>query len=179
MPSKNTSIALNLLALSAGMLMLAYASVPLYKLFCAVTGYGGTTKQGTYSNITSAHKPMTVSFNADIDPALPWIFKPGEHEKKITIGEQSFTHYVAENLTDNPITGRAVYNVVPFAAGQYFVKVECFCFTEQTLAAKTRVDMPILFYIDPKILDDPDLKNIQTITLSYTFFPVKTEPTKN
>lgn len=173
MVNKNIKLALNLLAIVLGMLMLAYASVPLYRLFCAVTGYGGTTKESLYAPDTVLDREITVTFNADIDPNLPWEFRPGQHSIKVKVGQQAFTHYVAHNKADTPVTGRAIYNVTPFVAGNYFVKIECFCFTEQTLEARQKVDMPILFYIDPSVMDDPDMKDVKTITLSYTFFPLK------
>ena len=170
MPDKNAAFALNLLAMAAGMLMLAYASVPLYRLFCQVTGYGGTTMQGQHQNVTVLARNMTIRFNADIDPNLPWQFAPGEKERTLKIGEQGLTYFVAKNESDKPVTGRAVYNVVPHTAGQYFVKIQCFCFDEQTLQPGEEVNMPISFYIDPRLADDTDLDDVETITLSYTFF---------
>jgi len=168
-------MAANLAALALGMLCLAYASVPLYRLFCDMTGYGGTTVQSKKAPGAVPGHSLTVTFNADIDPALPWRFVPSQPKLHVTIGEQALAQYTSENLTAAPLTGRATYNVTPFAAGRYFSKIECFCFTEQTLAPHQKVQMPVVFYIDPAILSDPDLKNIQTITLSYTFFPVNTE----
>ncbi len=172
-PRSNLSLALNLAALVAGMVMLAYASVPLYRLFCQVTGYGGTTQEAKHAPGQISQRQITVDFNADTDPALPWKFRPGERSIRVRVGEQSMTHYVAENLSDQPVKGHAVYNVVPFSAGSYFVKIECFCFKEQTLAPHAKVDMPVVFYIDPAILADPDMNDVKTITLSYTFFPIK------
>ena len=172
MPS-NTNFAINLACIAIGMLALAYASVPLYRLFCATTGYGGTTREGIYTPGKAIDRSITIAFNADTDPALPWEFKPGEHSTTVRIGKQAFTHYTARNMSEKPITGRAVYNVVPFAAGPYFVKVECFCFKEQTLQPGQKVNMPVLFYLDPAIADDPNLKGLKNITLSYTFFEVK------
>jgi len=176
--SKNISLALNLSLIVVGMLGLAYASVPLYRMFCEYTGYGGTTRQQD-AQTPSQQAPLgareiTVRFNADIDPALPWDFAPGQHEVKVRVGQQLLTHYVAHNRTDKSITGHAVYNVVPFAAGAHFVKIDCFCFSEQTLAPGQQVNMPVLFFVSPSILDDPDMKDVKTITLSYTFFSVKT-----
>ena len=168
--SKNFRLAANLAALVLGMLMLAYASVPLYRLFCEVTGYGGTTMTGQYAAAKVLDRTLTIAFNADTDPNLPWAFAPGEKSHTVKIGEQGLTHYVAHNRSNETVTGRAVYNVVPHKAGQYFVKMECFCFTEQTLAAGQKVDMPVSFYIDPAFAGDPDLKGVNTITLSYTFF---------
>jgi len=169
----NKNLALNLAALAAGMLMLAYASVPLYRLFCEVTGYGGMTRTATSPAPGALAKSITIAFNAETDPNLPWEFAPEKRLQKVHIGEQSLAFYRAKNLSNKPVTGHAVYNVVPHQAGAYFVKIDCFCFREQTLAAKEKVNMPVSFYIDPAILDDPDLKGIETITLSYTFFAVK------
>lgn len=171
--NKNTKMALNLLAMATGMLMLAYASVPLYRLFCEITGYGGTTRQATVAPKTISDRTITIEFNADIDPNLNWEFKPGERSHKVKIGEQALTYYVAHNRENQAIKGHAVYNVLPFKAGVYFNKIECFCFTEQTLAAGQKVDMPVSFFIDPAMLNDPDMADVKTITLSYTFFPAK------
>lgn len=173
MPKSNVSLALNLAALVAGMLMLAYASVPLYRIFCQVTGYGGTTQEAKHAPDRTYARQFTITFNADADPKLPWHFAPGEKSVRIKVGQQAMTHFIAENLTDKPITGRAVYNVLPFAAGAYFNKIQCFCFTEQTLQPHQRVNMPVLFFVDPAVLSDPDMKDVKTITLSYTFFSVK------
>ncbi len=170
---KNLSLALNLLAIVVGMLLLVAASVPLYRLFCQVTGYGGTTQASAALPSKISSRKIVVTFNADIDPQLPWDFKPGETKRTIRVGEQFLTHYVARNQTARALKGHATYNVVPHKAGAYFVKVECFCFTEQTLAARQKVNMPVSFYIDPSIEDDPDMADVHTITLSYTFFPVE------
>lgn len=167
-------MAVNLILLAGGMLLLAFASVPLYKMFCRVTGYGGTTREGAAPQSGAVPgRAVTVRFNADTDPALKWHFSPGEKEHVVHIGEQALTHFVAKNLSDRPVVGRAVYNVLPFQAGSYFVKVDCFCFREQMLLPGQQVNMPVSFYIDPAMLDDPDMKNVQTITLSYTFFELK------
>lgn len=169
----NKSLALNLSLLACGMLMLAYASVPLYRIFCQITGYGGTTQQGSAPQGAISKQTLAIRFNADTDPALKWHFSPGEKERVVHIGEQALTHFVAKNLSDKPLVGRAVYNVLPFQAGSYFVKVDCFCFREQTLLPGQQVNMPVSFYIDPAMLDDPEMKDVQTITLSYTFFELK------
>lgn len=170
MANRNLSLAFNLAVLAAGMLMLAYASVPLYRLFCQVTGYGGTTRAAAHAPAVTYGRTMTVRFNADTDPHLPWKFYPGEKNHTVKVGEEALTYFVAENTSDRQVTGRAVYNVVPHKAGQYFAKIECFCFTEQTLQPKQKVDMPVSFYIDPAIMNDPELDTVKTITLSYTFF---------
>lgn len=170
---KNSSLALNLAAAALGMLLLAYASVPLYRLFCAATGYGGTPKQAAAAPGKILDRTIIIEFDAETDPDLAWEFKPERRSVKVRLGERGLAHYIAKNLTKSPITGHAVYNVVPLAAGQYFNKIECFCFKEQTLAGGRRAWMPVSFFIDPALADDPDLKRIDTITLSYTFFAVK------
>lgn len=167
---KNSRLAINFFALALAMLCLAYASVPLYRLFCQVTGYGGTTQEGLHAPGAVGERNLTIFFNADTDKNLPWKFAPGERQVSVKIGEQGLTHYVAENLSDSPITGHAIYNVVPHQAGQYFIKIACFCFENQTLKPHQKVDMPVSFYVDPAMLDDPEMKNITNITLSYTFF---------
>jgi len=170
---KNTHLALNLAALVIGMLLLAYASVPLYRLFCRATGYNGTTQEAAHAPDRIINRDITIRFNADTAPGLLWEFKPALKNLKVKVGQQALTHYVARNLSDRAITGRAVYNVLPLTAGAYFVKVECFCFKEQTIAANARVEMPVSFYVDPSIMDDRDMDGVKTITLSYTFFEVK------
>jgi cytochrome c oxidase assembly protein subunit 11 len=171
---KNRNLALNLCLVVVGMLGLAYASVPLYRLFCSATGYGGTTREGQAApGMQIGTRTFTINFNADIDPGLPWQFRPAQSALQTHIGEQTLTHYIAKNTSNERITGHATYNVIPFSAGSYFTKIECFCFKEQTLEAGQQVDMPVLFFVDPAIVNDPDLKDVKTITLSYTFFPVK------
>jgi len=172
--TRNANTAINCLALALAMLGLAYASVPLYDLFCRVMGYGGTTQVALHApGAVGGNKRIHIRFNADTNADLPWAFAPGETAIDVRVGEQNLTHYVAENKSDKPVTGTAIYNVVPHGAGMYFMKIACFCFEEQTLSAKQKVDMPVSFFVDPKILDDPEMKDVDTITLSYTFFPVK------
>jgi cytochrome c oxidase assembly protein subunit 11 len=147
--------------------------VPLYRLFCEVTGYGGATQKARVLPGKVLGRTVTVRFNADTDPSLPWEFKPGQTAMPVRIGEQSLAFYTAKNLTKASVRGHATYNVVPHKAGQYFTKIDCFCFTDQTLAPGEAVNMPVSFFIDPALADDPDLKEIETITLSYTFFAVR------
>ena len=173
---KNLNLALNLVLIVIGMLALTYASVPLYRIFCKVTGYGGTTQQSSIAPAKIINRDIAIDFNADTDPALPWEFKPAQERIHIKVGQQQLTHYTARNTSNHAITGRATYNVLPFSAGSYFVKISCFCFKEQTLKAGEEVDMPVVFYVDPSIMNDPEMNDLKTITLSYTFFPVKTEP---
>lgn len=168
--SRNSRLALNALALAISMVMLAYASVPLYRIFCQVTGYGGTTQEGLQAPGSAGGRDITILFNADTDPSLNWSFTPGERKVRVKAGEQGLTHYVAENRDNVPVTGHASYNVVPNIAGQYFVKIHCFCFENQTLQPHQKVNMPVSFYLDPKMLEDPEMKDVDTITLSYTFF---------
>ena len=160
------------LAVSAivGMLGLTAAAVPLYRLFCAVTGYGGTTQVADALPDEPLTRTIKVRFNADVDPALPWSFRPVEREVEVRIGEQRLAFYRAINEADRPIVGQAVYNVTPFKAGPYFSKIACFCFDEQRLEPGQEVDMPVSFFVDPAILDDPNTRDLTAITLSYTFF---------
>jgi len=154
-----------------GMVGLSFASVPLYRLFCQVTGYGGTpnTESVAVSEKVSDHV-VTVRFDANVNSALPWRFKPGQREVRVRLGEETLIHYTAVNLSDAPITGTATFNVTPYKAAQYFSKIECFCFTEQTLAPGEEVSMPVTFYVDPELLDDVDARDVKLITLSYTFY---------
>jgi cytochrome c oxidase assembly protein subunit 11 len=170
---KNKKLAGNLFALVVGMVMLAYASVPLYKLFCATTSYGGTTKRSALAPNQISNRVIRVEFNTDISPDLHWQFAPNEKFHDVRVGEQALTSFMAKNLENHAVSGRAVYNVVPFKAGAYFNKIQCFCFDKQTLAAGQKVDMPVSFFIDPSILSDPEMNDVTTITLSYSFFPLK------
>lgn len=169
----NRSAALHLAAVAAGMLMLAYASVPLYRLFCQVTGFGGTTQRvaelyqgGSYVG----GRRITVTFDANIDSKLPWKFEPVEKSVTVRIGQNRLAVFRAVNQSNEATRGTATYNVTPFAAGQYFNKIQCFCFNEQRLAPHQSANLPVSFFIDPAILDDPQLRDVANITLSYTFF---------
>lgn len=165
--------ALSAAMLVVGMVCLGYAAVPLYDMFCRVTGFGGTTMRADAAPGAVAGKTMSIRFDANHAPALPWEFKAERHTETVTIGAREMAFYVAKNLTDRPVKGIASYNVSPAQAGKYFSKIECFCFTEQTLEPGQEVRMPVIFFVDPRILDDPDAKDISEITLSYTFHPVK------
>lgn len=171
--SKNRKTALSLAAIVAGMAMLAYASVPLYRLFCQVTGYGGTTQAATYVPDKVYDRTITVQFNADTMPALPWKFEPLQREITVRVGESSLAFYKATNTSDKMTVGTSTFNVIPHETGQHFVKVQCFCFEEQPLAPGETVNMPVSFYIDPGIMKQKALDEVKNITLSYTFFPVK------
>ncbi|MEK7342986.1 MAG: cytochrome c oxidase assembly protein [Pseudomonadota bacterium] len=157
------------------MLGLGFASVPLYRIFCEQTGFGGTTQRAdaaTSVPVATGHS-MSIRFDSNIAPGMPWRFQPERRTATVTVGAKSMAIFVAKNLSDKPVTGTAAFNVTPTQAGAYFTKIQCFCFTEQTLMPGQEVRMPVLYYVDPKILADPDNKDTQQITLSYTFYPVE------
>ncbi len=162
------------LGLAVGMTGLGYASVPLYRMFCQVTGFGGTTQKADESAVPGAvaGKTILVRFDANHVPALDWEFKPENKLDSVALGEREMAFFAAKNLSDKPVTGMATFNVSPAQAGKYFNKIQCFCFNQQTLKPGEAVRMPVTYFVDPKILDDPDARNIQEITLSYTFYPV-------
>ncbi len=159
-------------ALAFAMVGLGFASVPLYRLFCQVTGFGGTTQVGGVDAQAVAGKSVVVRFDANRSPSLPWSFKAEQATKTVDIGSRNIAFYTAENLTARPVSGQAVFNVTPVSAGIYFRKIQCFCFTLQTLQPGQAVRMPVTFQVDPKIATDPNTKDIEQITLSYTFYPV-------
>ncbi|MGB7205371.1 MAG: cytochrome c oxidase assembly protein [Anderseniella sp.] len=165
-------------SVAVGMVGVAYASVPLYKLFCQVTGFGGTTQRADAAPQQVLDQKITVAFDANVNAGLSWTFKPLQHNQTIRIGEQTLAFYKAVNTGTEQVTGTATFNVSPAQAGAYFSKIECFCFTEQTLQPGQSIDMPVTYFVDPDIINDPDLKNVTTITLSYTFFAVDKEPVK-
>jgi len=169
----NVIVAACCAAFFAGMVGMAYAAVPLYKLFCQVTGYGGTTQRVTQYSDTILDRTIHIRFDANTSGGLPWEFKPVEREITLRIGETTQIAYQAKNLSGAPAAGRATFNVTPDLAGAYFNKVECFCFTDTTLKPGETLDMPVVFYIDPEIVNVPELADLRTITLSYTFFPIE------
>jgi len=150
--------------------MLSYAAVPLYKIFCKVTGFGGTTQTAKALPDTVLDREILVTFNTDVDPNLPWRFRALQHSRKVKVGESVLVAFEAENLLDSPSSGTAAYNVTPHGFGRYFNKVQCFCFEKQTLPPKTVVNMPVSFFIDPEIMKDHELDGVKEVTLSYTFF---------
>ncbi|WP_279481543.1 cytochrome c oxidase assembly protein [Aureimonas sp. SK2] len=166
------TIALSCGLFVCGMVGAAYASVPLYELFCQVTGYGGTTQRAETASTNVVDRPVTVRFDANASPQVPWTFQPVERQITLKLGETRETAYRVRNRSDRAVTAQATFNVTPLTAGIYFNKVQCFCFSEQTLQPGEEVDMPVVFFVDPAIKDDPDLKEVPTITLSYTFFPL-------
>lgn len=170
---RNLRTGLALFAVVLGMVALAFASVPLYRLFCQVTGFGGTPQRieaEAAPALPVSERIVTIRFNADVNSGLPWSFQPVRRAIDVRVGEQALAFYRATNHADGPVTGAATFNVTPDKAGAYFSKIECFCFTEQTLTAGQTVEMPVTFYVDPAILDDRGLDDVDTITLSYTFF---------
>ena len=151
---------------------LAWASVPLYDLFCRVTGFGGTTSTSDQGSDVILDQIMTIKFDASKTREMPWEFKAVERQMDIKIGETGLAFYVAYNPTDRVVAGSANYNVFPYDAGSFFVKIDCFCFEEQVLQPGERVLMPVSFYVDPEIVDDRDAKFAKHITLSYTFHEI-------
>ena len=161
--------ALLLFALVSLMILLVAFSVPLYNLFCRVTGYGGTTSfSENISNIT-LDKDITLQFNADVNDSIDWSFTAPQ-DVTFKIGENKLVEYEATNLSNVSSSGTATFNVLPEKVGPYFIKTQCFCFEKQTLEPNQTVKMPVVFYVDPSIVDDPEMADIDTITLSYTFF---------
>ena len=176
---KNLRVGLMALLASAGMLGLGFAAVPLYDLFCRVTGFGGTTQVASAAEAAeaaarSAGSPtISIRFDANTARDMPWTFRPRQVTDTVQIGQRDMAIYEAKNLSSVPITGTASFNVEPEQAGAYFNKIQCFCFTEQTLQPGQEVTMPVLYYVDPKALDDPNMKGVEQITLSYTFHRTK------
>ena len=164
-------IPLACVACVVGMVGLSYAAVPLYRIFCQVTGYGGTTQAADSGSDVVLDKLVTVRFDANTARDMAWKFQPEQRQMTLRIGETGLAFYRATNPTSHTITGTATFNVTPLQAGSYFNKIECFCFTEQTLEPGASADMPVSFFVDPAIVDDPELEGVSTITLSYTFFP--------
>jgi cytochrome c oxidase assembly protein subunit 11 len=170
--NRNLRVALMAGGFALGMVGMAYASVPLYRLFCQVTGFGGTPQRAALAPAQMAKQMVTIRFDGNVDASIPWAFKPVRHTARLHIGEQGLAFYEAKNTWDKPITGTATFNVSPDIAGQYFTKIECFCFQEQTLQPGQTVQMPVAYFVDPAILDDPVARNLPEITLSYTFYRV-------
>jgi cytochrome c oxidase assembly protein subunit 11 len=168
----NGILGIALVAVVGGMVGLSFAAVPLYRLFCQVTGYAGTPRIGVQASpATLGEGRITVRLDANVNSALPWRFRSETSAVSVQLGETALVHYMAKNLSSSPVVGQATFSVTPYKAAQYFAKIDCFCFTEQRLAPGEEVPMAVSFYVDPQILDDPDARDVQTITLSYTFFP--------
>jgi cytochrome c oxidase assembly protein subunit 11 len=151
---------------------MTWAAVPLYKLFCQVTGYGGTTMRADKAPDTVGERTITIRFDANVSPGMPWQFQPAQRTMEVKVGENALAFYKAHNTSSHAVTGSATYNVSPDVVGAYFSKIECFCFTEQRLEAGESIEMPLSFFIDPSIENDREALLVKEITLSYTFYPI-------
>jgi cytochrome c oxidase assembly protein subunit 11 len=172
--SRNARVGLITVTVAAAMLGLGFASAPLYRLFCEATGFAGTTQRvddQTADQVKAVTNTISIRFDANVERGMPWKFKPLQRTDEIAIGVRDMALFWAKNISNAPLTGTASFNVEPEQAGKYFNKIQCFCFTEQTLKPGEEVRMPVLYYVDPAFLNDPDTKDIQQITLSYTFHP--------
>src|SRR5580698_7157899 len=167
---RNLWMAASLVSVTLAMLGASFAAIPLYRVFCAVTGYGGTPQIGPEVPQGIAAGKITVRFNADVNPGLPWKFAPEQDKVTLSLGEQQVAFYTARNEAATPVTGIALYNVTPDKVGKYFHKTACFCFNQQTLAAGQDMQFPVSFWVDPAIAADPGTADVHVITLSYTFF---------
>ncbi len=163
--------------IAVSMVGLSFAAVPLYRLYCQVSGYAGTTQRAEKAPDKALDRTLTVRFDSNVASNLPWTFEPEQRKLEVRIGENTLAFYKATNNSDHAITGQAVFNVTPEAVGAYFNKLQCFCFTEQRLEPGQTVDMAVSFYVDPAFVEDDDTKNLSELTLSYTFYPVD-EPQK-
>ena len=170
--TQNRKTVYSLLGVIVFMGAMAWAAVPLYDLFCRVTGYGGTTQVADTESAVVSDRIVTVRFDASTARDMPWEFKPMQRQMEIKIGETGLAFYEAYNPYDRPIAGSASYNVTPYEAGAFFTKIDCFCFEEQVLQPGERVQMPVTFFVDPELVDDRDAKYTKVITLSYTFYEI-------
>jgi cytochrome c oxidase assembly protein subunit 11 len=166
----NRRVAFAAFGVVIGMVGVSFAAVPLYDLFCRVTGFNGQPMIGRAAPAQPGDAVVTVRFNANTQPNLPWRFEPAQPAVELRVGEEAVGFYHAVNLADRPATGISTYNVTPEVVGKYFHKTACFCFEEQTLAPGQEADMPLAFWVDPRIAEDPNTRGIRTITISYTFF---------
>jgi cytochrome c oxidase assembly protein subunit 11 len=173
LPQRHRRTALACVAVVAGMVGLAYASVPLYDLFCKVTGFGGTPLVRSLPAGEVLDQEVAVRFDANVAPGLHWRFAPETSEVKVKLGQTTTVLYKVTNDGPAPTAGIATFNVQPSLAGAYFIKLECFCFTEHTIAPGETKESAVVFYVDPSLAQDPNVKDLQTITLSYTYFPAK------
>lgn len=179
--ARNRKVGLMALSAALAMLGLGYASVPLYRMFCEATGFGGTTRrsdEAQAATVKDSGHTISIRFDANVERGMPWQFKPLQNTDTVSIGVRDMALFWARNTSDKTVTGTASFNVEPEQAARYFNKIQCFCFTEQTLKPGEEVRMPVLYYIDPAILDDPDNKDVQQITLSYTFHVTSTGDAK-
>ena len=172
---ENKRMLIIILGIVALMVGVSFAAVPAYRLFCQVTGFGGTTQTAQSLPDKVLDREITVRFNAVTAPDLPWVFKPDQRKINVKLGARGLTAYTAKNRSHRPVSGTAIYNVTPLKAGKYFHKIQCFCFDEQTLAAGEEVNMPVLFFVDPAMDDDPNMNDVESITLSYTFYAAESK----
>jgi len=168
--ARNDRVRYTLIGVAAFMCAMSFAAVPLYNLFCKVTGYGGETQVATEGSDLILDQTIKIRFDGSLDRDMPWQFKPVRNEIEIRIGETGLAYYEATNPTDRVIAGTASYNVTPYSAGRYFTKIDCFCFTMQVLQPGETVEMPVTFYVDPEIVEDLEARHVNQITLSYTFY---------
>lgn len=171
--SRNARVATGSALFACFMLGMAFAAVPLYQIFCQVTGFAGTTQRAEKAPDYVSDKSVIVRFDANVSSGLGWSFEQMQEKMEVKFGENVLAFYRATNTSDKPVTGTATFNVAPDAAGAYFNKIECFCFTEQTLQPGESVEMPVSFFVDPDMMKDLTARAVSQITLSYTFFPVK------
>jgi len=172
---KNARTGLIVFAIFIGMVGLSFAAVPFYNMFCRLTGYAGTTQEGGTLPDQVSERTVKVQFSGKTAPHMPWEFEPEQNAIEVHIGQKAITSFRAKNMLAKPTGGTALYNVTPLKVGKYFHKIQCFCFDEQILQPYQEVDMPVLFYIDPAMNEDPNLDDVSTITLSYTFFEAESE----
>jgi len=169
----NQKFAKALILLVISMVILSFAAVPIYNIFCKATGFGGTTMRSISSPTKIGSRVITVYFDSNVSPSLPWRFIPKQRSVTVKAGQNSLVFYEAENLSAKDIIGTAIYNVTPAKFGKYFVKIHCFCFEEQLLTAGKKMLMPVSFFLDPDFEDDPYMDDVQEITLSYSFFKIR------
>jgi cytochrome c oxidase assembly protein subunit 11 len=167
---RNAIVGSVVVAAIIGMVGMSFAAIPLYRLFCSVTGYGGTPSIGLAAAPGSSGQTIRVRFNADTNPGLPWTFAPDQLQVSLNLGDQQVAFYHATNKSGRSVSGMALYNVTPEKVGKYFHKTACFCFNQQTLAGKQSMEFPVSFWVDPAIRTDPNTTDVREITLSYTFY---------
>lgn len=173
--TRDSKVAIACVAFVGAMVGVSYAAVPLYEIFCQVTGYGGTTSRVEQASDVILDQKIKIRFDANISQSLAWEFKPKVREIEIAIGETAQMEYLAQSIAGFSTHGQATFNVTPQSAGAYFNKVECFCFTETVLEPGEKIDMPVVFFVDPDIATAEETRGIKTITLSYTFFPYESD----
>lgn len=167
---RNKKTGMIVLGVIAGMVLLSYASVPLYRIFCQVTGYGGQANMGKEATGEIFDREMTIRFNSDVNPNLPWEFKSDVPSIKLKVGQEALVTFTARNLSREAVAGTAMYSISPMATGVYLNKTQCFCFNYQLIAPGETVQFPVVLHIDPKIMEDRQQEDVKTMTLSYTFF---------